>query len=1411
MNNIYQNNSSGILKLIVAVMLSMVTMLPFSANAQLVTQTESFESTIFPAPGWKQLKALSAATGAFVRQPQATATNPVVPAVAGANIMMFNSFTAVPGDTAFMISKPFDFSNCGVTNPTFSFSMYRDNGFAANQDRIQVYVNSIPSFTGATLLTNTAGSTTIFRYNASFPAATANTWNTYTYNLLATTYNGGPKKTYIIVVGIAADGNNIYMDNFQVNTYPSPMMTGDISLDVVQQNFASVGTGTTDQWIIGVRCIVSGNSGNGVTVPLQTAVKLDSMLFNTNGTSVVSDIQNAKVWYTGGSQQFSTAYLSPYPAGQGYAVGKYGQTIAVPATDLDFVHPVPCFHLEYDTTYFWLTYDIKSTATGGNFVDGDFRGASVTPGGGACPTPLGNPTTVTATTTVYEIPGGPQIDIPYCIPTYTVGTKWANYTNNDYVHRVEFLTGVPPSFINTFVNSVSVQDPAAPGYPNCPFAGHPPDYELRPTTGTYGGTVNLTVGMPYTFRAQCGTWYSSNYIQAWIDYNRNGVFEVSERLATPPLTNLSSLQWQNFSFIVPAAAVTGTTRLRVREVYANSNPDPCANYTYGECEDFNITILPNCPPGYKLWLGNTANWNDPANWCGGVPTSADSAVINRVSVPGYGSRNYFGPIIRSNIKANTRGLYIGTQDTLLIDAPNPADTALRIHSSLHLNGKLIVNGGFTSTVNISNGTLENNIYTPFRGGNTDARTQILYSAAELAALGFVANDRIVQIGYTVIPIMINGLPGKNSTQPYSGFTISYGFLPAGTTQFASNAPVATPTIVYGPTAYNTVSGPNLITLTNPIVWDGVSALVIQYCFDNPSTTGNDLLKITQTTGRKTTLVLTATTPNIAPGCNLSPGAGVSDNFFGAAGINRPNFTFHLDRKYGKPYIGLKGSWNNNGTFVRGISQVIMDSSAVQLIQGSNPTTFHELKIHKTAIANAVRLMQPLTIEDTLVMQQGRLEMNQRSIFIQNQAPVSGTAIAGFNGPVSRPANGGIIISEDTLSKFTWDVGAWKGPGVNQDYYVVPFGNNNNVYVPFSWALKSGTMGEFTVSTYATVAANTPWPPTVSHLNNGGGANNGSATADRFWVTTKTGANPVANLTFRWAYAERPTVAFSAFNPARPFPWRVSSNNMGAWIRLFAPTGTSFGTTLGTSTAYTVNYAVVASPPFDTSTVQSFDWPMINAGLPPFNATAGPMPNTTPWAVAGQNANALPVELLNFTAKQEGARVKINWNTASEIDNDYFTVERSDADQIEYDFIAKVNSYFNNSSVPLYYESWDNKPLIGLNYYRLKQTDLNGDFTYYGPVAVEFDPSKMGDLPFDIISTYPDQLASGIVNVEFSYNSDLPLSYRITDATGRVVSSANRVAADYGMNKITLNQSLTRGMYIITLYNEKEAVSRRFVY
>ena len=117
---------------------------------------------------------------------------------------------------------------------------------------------------------------------------------------------------------------------------------------------------------------------------------------------------------------------------------------------------------------------------------------------------------------------------------------------------------------------------------------------------------------------------------------------------------------------------------------------------------------------------------------------------------------------------------------------------------------------------------------------------------------------------------------------------------------------------------------------------------------------------------------------------------------------------------------------------------------------------------------------------------------------------------------------------------------------------------------------------------------------------------------------------------------------------------------------------------------------------------------------------------------------VPVELVDFTATLESEEVKLEWITASEINNDRFEVYRSD-DTVEWELLTTVIGSGNSSNL-LRYSIYDMSPHLGVLYYRLKQIDFDGKFEYSKIImisnyqqlnAIVFPNPNDGDFSFDI--------------------------------------------------------------------------------
>lgn len=142
-----------------------------------------------------------------------------------------------------------------------------------------------------------------------------------------------------------------------------------------------------------------------------------------------------------------------------------------------------------------------------------------------------------------------------------------------------------------------------------------------------------------------------------------------------------------------------------------------------------------------------------------------------------------------------------------------------------------------------------------------------------------------------------------------------------------------------------------------------------------------------------------------------------------------------------------------------------------------------------------------------------------------------------------------------------------------------------------------------------------------------------------------------------------------------------------------------------------------------------------------------IPISTPEMDLSCAAAPLPITLLSFAAIPFGNTVKTDWTTLSEVNNDYFTLERS-RDGINFEYVGTVEGA-GTSTNSINYSYFDYRPHQGLSYYRLKQTDYDGGFKYSKLVAVMIDSENFNgeyeiyDVTGRLIIRPLNQLLSGV--------------------------------------------------------------------
>ncbi|MEI6853279.1 MAG: T9SS type A sorting domain-containing protein [Bacteroidota bacterium] len=166
---------------------------------------------------------------------------------------------------------------------------------------------------------------------------------------------------------------------------------------------------------------------------------------------------------------------------------------------------------------------------------------------------------------------------------------------------------------------------------------------------------------------------------------------------------------------------------------------------------------------------------------------------------------------------------------------------------------------------------------------------------------------------------------------------------------------------------------------------------------------------------------------------------------------------------------------------------------------------------------------------------------------------------------------------------------------------------------------------------------------------------------------------------------------------------------------------------------------------------------------------------------------LPVELLSFDVKCNG-KADVRWSTATETNNDYFTLERS-SDAENWDFVANIPGAGNSNQL-LNYQYTDEKSVSGISYYRIRQTDFDGKSETFSPVSVICSSLESTD-----ITMYPNPFNSALV-IHYSNLNEGKAQVQVFDMMGKLMASIN-MEVTTGSNDFILDlNNLANGPYFI---------------
>ena len=282
------------------------------------------------------------------------------------------------------------------------------------------------------------------------------------------------------------------------------------------------------------------------------------------------------------------------------------------------------------------------------------------------------------------------------------------------------------------------------------------------------------------------------------------------------------------------------------------------------------------------------------------------------------------------------------------------------------------------------------------------------------------------------------------------------------------------------------------------------------------------------------------------------------------------------------------------------------------------------------------------------------------------------------------------------------------------------------------------------ATIATSSGSAPFTVRVLNLAN---ANNASAAVQRMWNITGSGT---ASLTLQWNASEEG----GSFDPSGALRIGRYTGGTPSWVEV--------------SASY-------------------------NAGGP--SATASISAWGTNFGVG--TASSLPIKLISFSATRQNNQAQLTFSTATEENNDFFAIERS-GNGTDFRTIGKVNGAGTTTSIQNYTFT-DETPLSGINYYRLKQVDFDGQFTYSPVVNVVFDNKagiRLAPTPVQ------DQLR---VELDEMFQDDA--QWQLYDFAGRLVQTGVLSAENMVFNVEV--GSLTPGNYVIRVVSGQTTLTKQF--
>lgn len=566
------------------------------------------------------------------------------------------------------------------------------------------------------------------------------------------------------------------------------------------------------------------------------------------------------------------------------------------------------------------------------------------------------------------------------------------------------------AFTNDFVNSFSTTNGTTNIVNNNSGCNNMPNnYIYYPNQ-----VVTVAQGCSFNISVQCGATYQQGF-GIWIDYNHNNLFTDAGEF----VWNSGAAGFQVFTGVitVPASAMLGITRMRVRSNYASPPTSPCVNQTYGEVEDYQVNIVPsvNTPP---VGVNDTicAGQN-------GSVTATGNGTLQWFTVPAGGSVIQTGGTLNTPVLNNTTIYYVQSVVGGCISPRTPVSVVVSPAFNLNIVAAddTICAGG---TVNLlASGSNLTYAWTPVANVNNTTANPVTATVN-------------AQTTFTVV--------ATNATGCTATATKVINIYPSPVLNTVVN-PTA---ICFGDTAVVTVTGATNCTWTgsylyasaaNDSIWVSPSATEI---FTVSATASNGCV------GTQTATVNVNALPVAAAGadesiCNggsvtLNASGGTSYSWSPATGlsstiVNNPTVTISSTQTYTLTVTDVNGCQNTDNLTVNVVTLPVANAGvnvgvcpgASTTLNGSGGTSFTwspATGLSDPTIANPV-CTPASTTNYTLVVSNGTctsLPSAPITVTVYNQPAAP---LINVNGPITFCQGNSVTLTSTAASNNIWSTGA----------------------------------------------------------------------------------------------------------------------------------------------------------------------------------------------------------------------------------------------------------------------------------------------------------------------------------------------------------------------------------------------------